>query len=433
MKKILLPLMTIILLLSFAIPALAAQPIKVVVNGKAVSGVNVKNYKGTIYLPFRETSKVFGISSTYHKESNSVVVGTGMDQAKKLKRGSSVRLIVNGKVITGVTVPTISNGIHIPILKVAQELGVKASWNDKSKTVNVTTSSSTASKNVPEIESLRSVMNSYSSDLTLSANSVSTLAKYQKEFFAKDRSPLSLKKIAKAVSEKDIAKNVSSYNSTIIRLAFVELDSVEQVKLGNGQIVTGAIGHLGGTYNEMTESWEDSTYFVIFYLGTTDLKKGDKAIVHGIPVGKTQIELTNALGATWKEPLYAVAAGNFLSVAKEYDIESAQSQGSSVEIPELNAEVQKKLDRLQVKLSSDGLNIYDPYLNGFEIKSVQIGEYEYKPATQTTIPDMSYDGLTISLDSFKDSSGNAFSDTSGSFFVKITTNIGETVKMVDFQ
>lgn len=431
MKKLLAPLMAAILLLTFAVPALAAQPIKLMVNGKAVVGVNVKTYKGTLYIPFRDTAKLFGVTSTYYKESNSVIVGTGIEQAKKMKRTSSARLIVHGKVITGVTVPIISNSTHVPLLKVAQTLGIKASWNDKTKTVTITTASATT-KTIPEIESLKNALKSFSTDLSLNAESISALTKYQKEFFAKDRSPLSLKNIAKVVSEKDIAKKVSSYFGTVVRLSSVELDSVEEFKLSNGQIVTGAIGHTGGKYDQITEVWRDSTYFVIFYLGTNDLTEGDKAVVNGIPVGETQIELTNALGATWQEPLIAVAAGNFLSVAEEYDIEVEQSKGGTIDWSALDKETQERINRLLlVTLNEDGLQITDrTYTNGLEITKVQLNDYEYVPTSKTTLPEGS---LTIPLSSFKDKDGKSMVDQSGSFFVLITTNYGEFFKYVDFE
>ncbi|MFC5703061.1 stalk domain-containing protein [Cohnella faecalis] len=431
MRKLLAPLMAVILLLTFAVPTLAAQPIKLTVNGKAVTGVNVKTQKGTLYIPFKDTSKLFGVTSTFHKESNSVIVGKGIEQAKKMKRTSAARLIVNGKVITGVTNPTISSSTHIPLLKVAQALGVKASWNDKTKTVTITTASLTT-KSIPEIENLQNALKSFSADLNLNSESVSALTKYQKEFFAKDRSPLSLKKVAKTVSAKDIAKKVSSYYSAIVRLSPVELDSVQEFKLSNGQVVTGAIGHTGGTYSQITESWKDSTYFVIFYLGSNDLKKGDKATVNGIPVGKTQIELTNALGATWQEPLYAVAAGNFLSVSEEYDIEKEQSQGGSIDWSALDKKTQERINKLLlVTLSDEGLLINDrTYTYGLEITKVQINDYEYVPTSKTELPDGS---LTIPISSFKDSKGNPLTAQSGSFFVMITTNKGEFFKYVDFE
>lgn len=75
---------------------------------------------------------------------------------------------------------------------------------------------------------------------------------------------------------------------------------------------------------------------------------------------------------------------------------------------DLEKEVQEKLDRLKITLTANGLKIFDPYLNGIKVKSVQFEDFVFKPAAKTTILDMSYDGLTIPLSSLVDRKGLSF-------------------------
>jgi len=434
MKKLIAAIMTSILLLTIALPVQAAQQIKITVNGKTVTGVTVKSVKNVLYIPMNNSKTVFGTaaSATNHTASKTVVVGTGLDQAKKLKAGSTTRLIVNGKTISGVSVPVISGVTYIPLLKVAQELGLQSTWNDKSNTVTI---NKTSAPSIIGVDSMQLALQGYSDGVTLSASSIKTLTQYQKEFFTANRSALSLDKIAKAISEAEIEKNVAKYQSTVVSLTFLNIDSVAVIKLKNGQSVTRAIGHTGGKYDAMTEKWKESFYFEIYYLGSAKISKGEGVTVKGIPVGKSSVELVNTYGAKYTAPLTTIVAGNLLRSIDEYDIRSKQSQnsGGSISFPELDELDKTQLQRVEFTLSANGLKIFDPFMKGYEVKSVHVGEYTYKPSAGTTIPDMSYDGLVVPLESLKDGSGNALADTSGSFFVKVVTNKGEIMRMIDYE
>lgn len=441
MKKIAALFTALIVAVSlFASVSFAASDLKLQVNGKSVEFQFGEPFieDGRSLVPLRDLLVELGVPNdeehiVWDNKEQSVTATKG-DKTVKLSVGAK-QIFLNGQKISTLEVPATNKDgrVYLPARAVAEAFGYYVGFDSDTSTILVQNEPFEDGGNADgAIKNVKLALQTYADGTTLSAESEKALAAHQKDFFAANRSPLSLKSIAKAVSEKDIAKNVSAYYGTVVRLTFVEIDSVREVTLSDGTVLTGAIGHTGGKYNEMTKSWENSTYFQIFFLGKSDIGKGDKANVHGIPAGETTIELTNALGKTSTEPMYAIVAGNFLKNSTEYDLEVEQSKGGSVAIPELNAEARKKLDRLQVKLGPDGLNIFDPYLNGFEIKSAKIQDYEFKPTTKTTIPDLSYNGLTIPLDSFKDEKSSPFAEQSGSFFVVISTNIGDTTRLVDF-
>ncbi|OMF96827.1 hypothetical protein [Paenibacillus sp. FSL R7-0337] len=275
-------------------------------------------------------------------------------------------------------------------------------------------------------------LNQYARGIKLSTGAKQTLSNNQSTFFGSATDPLSLDKVAKAISVNDIARDWTKYGSTIVNFTFLKIDSIQKISLSNGKTVTGVVAHAGGKYREITESWEDSVYFQIFYPGTAALKAGDNITVNGIPVGSGSVDTVDTLGRKQTEPMTVLIAGNLISSSQEYDIRSTRSQCGTVVIPELQAEAQKKMDSLQLTLSADGLKIFDPYLTGMEIKSVQIQDYTFEPTAKTVISKNGYEGLLIPLSSFLDASAE-FQPTSGSYIVRVVTDRGETTKFIDYR
>lgn len=455
MKKIASLLCSVILAMNmFTGAAFAANDLKLNVNGQ-----NVKFEYGTPFIdngsslvPLRDLLVALGVQNDdehiiWNGDEQSVTIVKD-DKTVKLSVGTT-EIFLNGELYRTLEVPAknVDGRVYLPARAVAEALGFFVDFDAESWTILVQDvpfgggakaddyDNGTSEASSVGIETMKAALEQYTDGVSLSDASVKILEQNEQAFFSPDRSKLSLDKIAKATLPEDIAKSPSSYAGSIVNLTFMKIDSIHELLMDNGQTVTGAVGHTGGKYRELTEQWEDSTYFQVFYLGTTKLAKGDSATVNGVVVGESTIELTNSLGAKFTAPMYVIVAGNFLSSAEEYDIRKERSENTpgKISIPDLDKEVQKKLDRLELTLTAKGLKIFDPYLNGMEVKSVQIGEFVFRPATKTTIPDTSYDGLTIPLSSFVDSKGQVFSAKSGSFFVKVTTNLGETIKFVEFQ
>nr|WP_306220447.1 stalk domain-containing protein [Cohnella sp. WQ 127256] len=420
------------MLLTFAVPALAADKTKLVVNGKTVSGVEFKTIKGIIYIPLKNTKTIFGVSSSFHKESNTVVVGTGIDVAKKQKRATTTRLIVNGKITTGVNISTLNNTPYVPLLKLAPTLSATASWKDQTKTVTITLKSSTSSTaGTVGLESMKIALSKYGKGVSLTSASSKIITQYQNQFFSKSRTPLSLDKIAKAVAQGEIAKDVTKFQSSIVNLTFVDIDQITETKLSNGQTVTHAIGHTGGKYNEMTESWVDSTYYQIFYLGSTKIFKGSGTTVNGVPIGKSTIDLVSNVGVEYTAPMYVVVAGNFLNSIDEYDIrkEASDNNTGPILFPDELSDAQKALEKLSVTMSDGKLKILDEWGVDLKIKSIQVMDYEYAISSPISLPNKYEGGLSIELDSLKNSNGESFAPVNGVvYFIKIVTDAGEVIR-----
>lgn len=454
MKKIACFLISLIVALNmFTGTSFASADLKLSINGQAVTfqyGVPFID-DGSSLVPLRDLLVGLGVQDDdahiiWNGSEQSVTIIKG-DKTVKLSVGSK-EIYLNGGIYKSLEVPAkmVNERVYLPARAVAEALGYFVDFDAETWTILVQEvpfgggvkaddySKDSAAASSIGIETMKAALQQYTDGITLSSASIQVLQKHEEAFFAAERAKLSLDKIAKATLPSEVAKAPSSFAGTVANLTFMKMDSVRELQMDNGQTVTGAIGHTGGEYRQMTGKVEDSTYFQVFYLGATHLAKGDSATVNGVVVGESTIELTNALGVKFTVPMYVVVAGNLLSSSEEYDIRKAQSESNpgTIIIPDLDKEVQKKLDRLELTLTAKGLKIYDPYLNGMEINSVRIEDFSYKPTSKTVIPDMNYDGLNIPLSSFVNDKGQAFSAKSGSFFIIVTTSLGETVKFVDY-
>ncbi|GCL74845.1 hypothetical protein PN4B1_48270 [Paenibacillus naphthalenovorans] len=407
---------------------------------------------GSSLLPLRDLLVALGVKNDddhirWNDKTQSVTIVKD-DKTVILSVGSK-QIYLNGNLYKTLEVPAqnVNGRVYLPARAVAEALGYFVGFDSGTQTVLVQETpfgggvkaddySNEAEASITSslgIDTMKLALDKYASGTSLSDETKQVLSKYDADFFAADRNPLSLDKVAKTVQEKDIAKNVSNFQTNIVNLTFMEIDSAREIKLENGQTITGAVGHVGGTYSQITGMWSDSTYFQVFFSGTTKVAKGDKATVNGIPIGESTVELTNALGKKFVEPMYIVVAGNFLKSSTEYDIrkERSETNPGKISFPELDKDMQNKVQRLNLSLNAKEFTIedpkYDPYL--VEIKSIQIMEYTYKPTAKTT---MKYD-LTIPVSSFTDSKGSPFTGKPGSYFVKVSTDFGEITKFIDLK
>jgi hypothetical protein len=73
MKKML--LFTLLFVVAFASGGVAASKINLVVNGQAVTDVDVKVINGTTYLPLRAVGDLLGVAVTWNNKTKTVSVG----------------------------------------------------------------------------------------------------------------------------------------------------------------------------------------------------------------------------------------------------------------------------------------------------------------------------------------------------------------------
>ncbi|MDQ0902766.1 copper amine oxidase N-terminal domain-containing protein [Paenibacillus sp. V4I7] len=405
---------------------------------------------GSSLLPLRDLLIALGVKNDdehirWNEKVQSVTILK--DSKEVTLYVGSKQIYLNGKLHATLEVPAqnVNGRVFLPARAVAEALGYFVGFDAESSTILVQEvpfgggvkaddfdNGPTSASSSIGIETMKSALKQYTDGVSLSNATVKVLEQNEQAFFSADRSKLSLDKIAKAALPGNIAKSPSSYAGSIVNLTFMEIDSIRELLMGNDQTFTGAVGHTGGKYNQITETVEDRTYFQVFYLGKNGLTKGDSATVNGVVVGETTIELTNPLGVKSTPPMYVIVAGNMLSTSEDYDIRVEQSKSGTIDWSALDKETQERIERLLlVTLNKDGLLINDrTYTYGLEITKAQIQDYEYVPTSKTVLPSGS---LTIPLNSFKDSKGKSMTAQSGSFFVKITTNYGEFIKFVDFE
>lgn len=428
MKKTITILLALVLLFSFNISTFAASQPTLIVNGKIIKDVEIKSIKDTTYLPLRAIASTLGVQVSWHQSSGTVIVGSG--KADGLKKGKSSRLMVNGKVVTGVDVPNYNGVTFVPLRAVAQILGAKVDWNQSTRTITITDGASSSSA----LQSIKQAMNQHSKGLNIPTSSETVLKNNHDAFFKSGRDLLSLDKLAKATNTGDIERNVKGYNSSIVNATFVEIDEITEVKTNAGQVVTVAVGHTGGAYRELTEQWEDSHYILIYFLGTeTSIKKGTKTTVNGIPVGQQTIELTNAMGVEFTQPLSVIIAGNFLSSSKEYDLRVERSNNNPGEII-FGDDLLQDLDKekklwIEASLDVEGLTVSDLEAGDLKISTIQLGNYQYTAPSAGVV--VEWRGTMIPYSEFRDSSGNTFEPVvNNSYPILITFTNGQ--KYSDF-
>nr|WP_274381445.1 copper amine oxidase N-terminal domain-containing protein [Paenibacillus mesophilus] len=403
---------------------------------------------GSSLVPLRDLLISLGVQNN----DNSIIWNGHEQSVTAIKGGKTVKLGVgakaiylNGELYKELDVPAqnVDGHIYLPARAVAEAFGYFADFDSGTQTILV--------QNVPigggikaddfvdpavattTLATIEKALNGLAG-LPLPAKSRDVLEQNAAAFFAPDRSLLSLDELDKYVSEGDLAKNPSNYAGDIVTYSSLTLDTVREMELDGGQIVTGAVGHTGGTHNRLFESWQDSTYFQIFYAGRADVAKGDKTTVKGVVVGETIVELTNARGVPFSQPMYVIVAGNFLKGSAEYDfrMERSKQNPGKIVIPELDSQPtysQKALKQLSVKLKGGKLKIVDEMYGDLEIRELRIMDYAYKLAKPIRIPDKYDGGLAIELSAFADAQGNPFVPKSGEIYlIKVVTNAGEVVR-----
>jgi hypothetical protein len=463
MKKISTALITIFLASSMFTTAAQAASLNLTVDNKAIAFQYGTPFidSGSSLVPLRDLLVSLGVANDdehirWNAGEQSVTIVKG-DRAVKLSVGSN-QIFLNGKLFKQLEVPAknVDGRVYLPARAVAEALDYFVDYDAETSTILVQTfpfgsakadnysiggevpagggvkadnysNGSTQLPSHPSLDNLKFALSAYGVNLPLASEQL--ISKNAESFFGADTDPLSLEKVAKAASPEDIVKRLPSYYSSIVNLTFLQLDSIREYQRDDGTILTGAVGHTGGKLSSLTNTWEDAIYFQIFFVGTTKAIKGDKVTVNGIPVGESTIDLTNARGQAFVQPMIMLAAGNLIRSADEYDIRSARSKKSTgkIVIPELEKQRKEDLDKVGVTLQGSKITVVDTRGANFHIESIQIQEHTYAPSSKLSVP-IGGSGLGIDLKNFMNKDGKAFAPAAGqTFFIFIKTTQGEMI------
>lgn len=139
MKKLSVTLLSGIMAASMAVPAMANDTIKVVVNGKEVAFEDqvpvIKNDRTLV--PLRGVLETMGIEIKWNADDQSVSAVRGADSAY-FKVGSTTLTTEDGSVTLDAAPEIINDRTMIPLRAVAEAFDAKVEWDDDSKTVTIT-------------------------------------------------------------------------------------------------------------------------------------------------------------------------------------------------------------------------------------------------------------------------------------------------------
>ncbi|MCD8214503.1 MAG: copper amine oxidase N-terminal domain-containing protein [Clostridiales bacterium] len=147
---------TIILAVVFSmlmcVSALADDPVYVTINGNAVTYATTDAqpmiYNSRAMVPIRTTAEALGLTVGWDKDTETATF-TNADGSRVIKHTMRSNIIyVNGTPTSFDTASiVVSNRILMPIRMLGEAMGAEVSWDNPSRTVNITTASET-----PEIE-----------------------------------------------------------------------------------------------------------------------------------------------------------------------------------------------------------------------------------------------------------------------------------------
>jgi multiple sugar transport system substrate-binding protein len=129
----------IVLLIASLVPAasFAANPIKLVVNGKAVQAdVPPQMIEGRTMVPVRWVAEALGATVVWDGNKQAVLVNSSADKAGA--KSGEIQLVVNNKVVKPDVAPVIVDGrTMVPVRWVAEALGSTVGWDQATQTVTV--------------------------------------------------------------------------------------------------------------------------------------------------------------------------------------------------------------------------------------------------------------------------------------------------------
>ena len=134
-------LLSCVLAASMAVPVMADDAIKVVVNGKNITFEDqapiIKNDRTLV--PLRGVLENMGITVEWNAEDQGVSAVRGADRAY-FKIGSSSLSTTDGTVTLDVAPEIINERTMIPLRAVAEAFGADVKWDDATKTITITDS-----------------------------------------------------------------------------------------------------------------------------------------------------------------------------------------------------------------------------------------------------------------------------------------------------
>jgi hypothetical protein len=172
-------------------------------------------------------------------------------------------------------------------------------------------------------------------------------------FFADGRTTSSLDYIARTVFDGDISKNVLKYSNTIVQKSEIHIDNINEAPFINGKMLTVAIGHTGGDLSIASGNYIEPTYYKVFYVGSTNIRKTGNTILNGIPIGETTVQITDANGTVHTKPMYIMVAGNFSNMLDRYAEQKKQAALNNPYRDEVSL-IMKELSRTEYKIGNAG-------------------------------------------------------------------------------
>jgi hypothetical protein len=115
------------------LPALAAAPVRLVVNGRQVAAdVPPQIVAGRAFLPLRATAEALGVHVEWMAETKTACLCSGPKCVPICTSGPGCEArIINGRVM-------------VPLRKTAEMLGCEVSWDEQARAVHVTTPKSSS-------------------------------------------------------------------------------------------------------------------------------------------------------------------------------------------------------------------------------------------------------------------------------------------------
>lgn len=124
--------------LRFTIPALAVEPINIVINNNMLSLDTIKpiTERSRIMVPIRTISEAFGLQVLWNGNTKTVTI-RGLEKEVELSIGSNTAYTDDKQVQMDVPAKIINNITFVPIRFVAEALGAQVTWEERTKTAHI--------------------------------------------------------------------------------------------------------------------------------------------------------------------------------------------------------------------------------------------------------------------------------------------------------
>lgn len=119
-----------------AMPAFAADEVKVYIDGALLEGAEAEIVSDRTYLPVRAICEAVGKDVDWNDETRSVIVG---EKPGMTKGAGSVNIYVDGALLEGAEALIISDRTYLPVRALCESIGMEVEWVDETRSVYITT------------------------------------------------------------------------------------------------------------------------------------------------------------------------------------------------------------------------------------------------------------------------------------------------------